>query len=371
MTLNQHQQFYEIITSSKNPLILFSKQATGDTISSSLAMAELFSRLGKSAEIISPDFEFPKSYQFFNSKHKILQKLDDHKKFQLVFDVSNIDNPNVEHEIKNQRLHININSQKGHINKDHLITQKQEYKHDLIITINTPDLESLDYIYQENPDLFYQVPIVNIDHSTENEHYGQLNLINIKASSVSEMLHDLITQIDDKLLDEDIATYLLTGMIEKTNSFKTANITPQSLQIASELIAAGAQRENIIQNLYQTKSVDTIKLWGKVLTKLQLNNNEKMAWAVIKEEDFKKTNTTSADLYGIIDELITNIPTIEMTTIFFAENNTVKALIKSEKELDLVSLFPQNIPEVTNKSLVKIKVITKPSEILKKLNQYT
>ena len=211
---------------------------------------------------------------------------------------------------------------------------------------------------------------MNIDHNIDNEHYGQLNIIDIKSTSISEIIYDLILQIDSRLLDDQIATYLLTGMIEKTNSFKTSNITPHSLQIASELIAAGAQRENIIQNLYQTKSVNTIKLWGKVLTQLQLNRNEKMVWAVIQNSDFQNTSTSHKDLYGIIDELIPNIPTIEITVLFFTENDSVKALIKSEKGIDLVSLFPEDIPEVANKSLIKIKVTEEPSNILKRLNQY-
>jgi nanoRNase/pAp phosphatase (c-di-AMP/oligoRNAs hydrolase) len=370
MTLNQHQQFYEIISNCNNPLILFAKQANGDTVSSSLAMTELFARLGKKAEIVSPNFQFPDSHKFFKTKHVIKDSLQNHKNLQLSFDVSDTKNTTVTHKVENDKLHIYIDPEKGHINSDHLITSKQEYKHDLIITINTPDLESLDQIFHENTDLFYKVPIVNIDHNIDNEHYGQLNIIDIKSTSISEIIYDLILQIDSRLLDDQIATYLLTGMIEKTNSFKTSNITPHSLQIASELIAAGAQRENIIQNLYQTKSVNTIKLWGKVLTKLQLNRNEKMVWAVIQNADFQNTSTSHKDLYGIIDELITNIPTIEITVLFFTENDSVKALIKSEKGIDLVSLFPEDIPEVANKSLIKIKVTEEPSNILKRLNQY-
>jgi nanoRNase/pAp phosphatase (c-di-AMP/oligoRNAs hydrolase) len=365
--LDQYQQFYEILQNSQNPLILFSKEHNGDNISSGLALHELLKKNGKTCDIVSPNFSLPKNYRFLEAGKTIQDKLENHKKLKISLKTKAHHESTVDHEQTDEHLHIFITPKKGNLSQENLHEFGLEYKHDLIITLNTPDLETLDYLYHENPDLFYKTPIINIDHSTQNEHYGQLNIINIKASSVSEILYDLIENLDSKFLDDITATYLLTGMIEKTKSFKTPSVTPQSLNIASALVAAGANRENIIKNLYQTKTVNTIKLWGKVLTKLNINKDNKIAWASLSDDDFRVTKTSTADLYGVIDELITNISSIEMTVLFYEKNNQKFAIIKAERDMDLQAYFPASSPEAISKSLIKIKLTEEPKKILSKL----
>ena len=65
-----------------------------------------------------------------------------------------------------------------------------------------------------------------------------------------------------------MATALLAGMIAATNSFQSPQVTPQTLELASQLIVRGADRQKVIESLYRTKDIDTLKNWGKVLSRL-------------------------------------------------------------------------------------------------------
>lgn len=67
--------------------------------------------------------------------------------------------------------------------------------------------------------------------------------------AVAEILYDIISTIPENKIDEDMATCLLTGLITATKSFKTPNITPHTLNIASELITLGGCCEEIINSL--------------------------------------------------------------------------------------------------------------------------
>lgn len=301
MSLSLHQQFYEIVQNSQRPLIIFRKEHNADTIASSLAMAKVLQKLGKPAEIISENFTAPAIYKFLPNIESIKNSLNNHKKFTLSLQLPSDAQASIEHTREKDRLHISIIPEKGTLSKDSLLATDFQYKHDLIISLNTPDIESLGAIYRDNPDFFYQSTIINIDHLPENEHYGQFNLVNLKATSVSEILYDLLENLDANFIDETIATYLLTGMIEKTKSFKVSSVTPQSLSIASRLMASGGDRDTIIKHLYQSKSVQTLRLWGKVLLKLKTNDNQKVAWAEVSQIDFNETQTSYSDLYGVID----------------------------------------------------------------------
>ena len=370
MSLTQHQQLYETIQKSANPLITFGKNWSGDALAASLAMANFLKKIGKTAEIVSPNFSLPYAYKFLAEAEKIKSHAGHLKNIVISIDVKNNQHPQLDYRAEEGKLHIHLLSNANQLSKSDITVNDSTYKHDLIITLNTPDLESFEELFHENTDFFYQVPIINIDHTPENEHYGQINFINLTASSVSEIIYDFLDKADANLLDETIATYLLTGMIEKTKSFKIPTVTPKSLNVASRLMAAGAERGAIIQNLYQRQTVGALKLWGRVLMSLKTDDLQKVAWAEITENDFLETRALPLDLTGVIDELIVSIPSVELTALFYDKDNRKTCLLKSEKNLDLTSEFRDYKP-IGNKNLIKIELANGIEPILTRLKTLT
>lgn len=370
MSLTQHQQLYETIQKSANPLIAFGKNWNGDSLSASLALADFLKKIGKQAEIVSPNFSLPYAYKFMVDAENIKSEAGHLKNIIISIDVKNNKHPQLDYRAEEGKLHIHLLSNSNHLSRENITINDSSYKHDLIICVGTPDLESFDNLYHENTDFFYQVPIINIDHAPENEHYGQINFINLTASSVSEIIYDFLDKTDTNLLDEKIATYLLTGMIEKTKSFKIPTVTPKSLNVASRLMAAGAERGMIIQNLYQRQTVGALKLWGRVLMNLKTDDLQKVAWAEITENDFLETRALPQDLTGVIDELIVSIPSVELTALFYDKDNKKTCLLKSEKNLDLTSEFRDYKP-IGNKNLIKIELTGGIEPILSRLKTLT
>jgi len=366
MSLTQHQQLYETIQKSDNPLIVFGKNWSGDALAASLAMASFLKKIGKTPEIVSPSFVLPYAYKFLGNAENIKSTAGRLKNIVISIDVKNNQQPQLDYRTEEGKLHIHLLSDSNQLSKDNITINDSSYKHDLIIALATPDLESFEELFHENTDFFYQVPIINIDHAPENEHYGQINFINLTASSVSEIIYDFLDKSDANLLDEKIATYLLTGMIEKTKSFKMPTVTPKSLNVASRLMAAGAERGQIIQNLYQRQTVVALKLWGRVLMNLKTDDLQKIAWAEISEQDFLETRAMPQDLNGVIDELIVSIPSVEITALFYSKENETVCLLKSEKNLDLLFEFRDHQP-IGNKNLIKFKLIDGVERMLSRL----
>ena len=91
------------------------------------------------------------------------------------------------------------------------------------------------------------------------------------------------------LIDEDIATLLLTGIITDTGSFQNANTTPKSFAVAAQLISYGARQQEIIQHIYKTKQLSQLKLWGRILSKIQTDDSHKIVWSVVTQQDFRDT----------------------------------------------------------------------------------
>ena len=165
-------------------------------------------------------------------------------------------------------------------------------------------------------------------------------------------MFNLFQQEQSDLLDEDIATCLLTGIIANTKNFRTPNLTPQTLLSTSKLIDLGARREEIINKLYRSRDFKTLKLWGKVLNNLNSSLSGRLIWSTIKREDFKNAETLEDSLLDIIDELIVNIPEAYVITIIFEnpENNDNKILLYTIKNLNALEILKEYSPTGNSKT---------------------
>lgn len=351
MALNQSQQIYEAIKKSKNILIVFPPNHDGDTLAGSLALNLIFKKLDKKIVTVSHQFELNKKFAFLPSATEIQNSLNNLKKLIISLDLKQKKLHSLNYHVKNNKLNIFLEAKNNYFDPQDLDCAHSKYSYDLIICLKSPDLESLDQIYEQHTDFFYSTPILNIDHSVENEHYGHYNLVEVTATSLGEIIFNLLEKIDLNLIDEQIATCLLTGMIEKTKSFKIPQVTPQSLNIASQLIALGARRDEIIKNLYQTKSITSLQLWGKILQNLQTNEQQTLAWSQLHEENSK---ITAEEAKEIIEEMVCNIPNVSTSVIIFNNNQEKQFFIKTEKNINLLEIFCDYKPEGT-KSFVTIK----------------
>jgi phosphoesterase RecJ-like protein len=100
----------------------------------------------------------------------------------------------------------------------------------------------------------------------------------------------------------------LTGIVSDTGSFQHANTTPKSLTVAAQLVALGAKQQDIIKYLFKTKSYETLKLWGQVLSNLQYVEPLRLVWAGVSHADIGASGATVEGLTGLIDELMTSVP---------------------------------------------------------------
>lgn len=348
MALNETQQIQKILEKSKYILLLFNSKDNGDALSSALAMKIFLEKQHKQADIICPDFTVQKSLNFLPLIQSIKPALSNLQKFIIKVDVSKAKMESLSYDIKDSTLYIYLAPKEGILSKNELRTAQSTFKYDLIITLNNPDLDSLGSVFHNNTDLFYRTSIINIDHLANNERYGQINLIDLSVTSTSEIVYKVIKELGEHLVDPALATTVLTGMTVATKSFKSQNISPFTLQTASELIAKGAEREKIIHHLYRTRSIATLKLWGEALTHLQTNPKLGLVWTTITREDFTRSGGKPEDLPGIIDELISNSPEAKVILVLYEIENGGKkigGLLAAEKNFDAMHLAKPFAPE--------------------------
>jgi nanoRNase/pAp phosphatase (c-di-AMP/oligoRNAs hydrolase) len=345
MALSNHQQIQEAIKKARSILIVLPERPSTDAITAGLALASALEKMQKQVKTVASQYTVSPAHQFLPNSEAIESSIPALQKFVIGLDISKTAVEELSYDIQGDRLNIFIAPKGGRFTEKDVSFSTQGHEHELVFILDTPDLEKLGKLYEENTEFFYQVPIVNIDHHANNEGYGQMKLLDPMATSTSEIIFELIKTLDDMTIDEYMATNLLTGIISKTRSFQTQSVTPRSLSIASHLVAQGARREEIVKNLYQNKSIETLRLWGLVLSKLQYEERLECVWSAITPAEAQKP-VTNKDLEGVIDELIVNAPEAKHVMILYEEEpNNVRGLLSTPPTLDARILLNGLKPE--------------------------
>ena len=347
--LDEKQQFERLLDSAKHVLVCFSQGKNIDAIASALALKKFLETKKTQVDIVCDNYEPIKNLKFIDGYDKINKKLSNLQKLIIKVDLSKTKIDTLSYDIKDNWLSIHINPKEGIITKQDLRTAQTALKYDFIITINTQDLDSLGEIFSSNTDLFYTVPIINIDNQLGNEHYGQLNFCSSTVASNSEIVYEVMKKIDETKISTEIANCILTGMISSTRSFKNSGVTPRVLNKAGELMDLGADRDQIIKYLYQTRSISTLKLWGKALTRIKIDPEIGLVWTILTTHDFIDSGADKDDLEDIIEELISNTPEAKIVLILHESNkfevkDKIHGSLMTDKQFDAKEILNRYNP---------------------------
>lgn len=114
----------------------------------------------------------------------------------------------------------------------------------LIFVIGAVNLNVLGNIYQANSQVFSGVHIVNIDIQSANTSFGQTNIVDTNASSVSEVMTNLVADLGYSL-DADSASNLLVGIFDITNNLSNAKASSETYMAVAQCLRAGGRKPGI------------------------------------------------------------------------------------------------------------------------------
>lgn len=318
MELSPKQQTVELIKSATNILLLTHENPDGDALGSLLALQMVLTKLGKEVTAVASD-PVPGVYQFLPGKDVLTKDFNGIKDFVITVDTSKtkVDKLGYKNLPEENKLNIVITPIAGTFVSQDVSCTAGSFKYDLIFVLDSPDLERIGDLYDKNSELFYEAPVINIDHHAGNDYFGKVNWVDLTATSTAEILVALVESLsrEKPLLDIDTATLLLTGIIVDTGSFQNANTTPKSFTVAAQLVAAGAHQQEIIRHVFKTKSLATLKLWGRILSNVVEEPVSRFVYSKITKEDFALSGADETASSGIIDELLKTAPGIDFALL--------------------------------------------------------
>ncbi len=185
-----------------------------------------------------------------------------------------------------------------------------------------------------------RIPVlINIDHHISRSPFGQVCWVDTAASSTCEMLYDLSCGLP-LALDADIATQLYTGILTDTGSFHYTNTNRKVLEIASALVACGADPAAIAHNIYDSAPPQRLLLLAAVLSTVRFLADNRLATAELSQKMFNDTGTSPADSDSFINEL-RSVKPVELAMLFReGDDGLIYVSMRSKGRID-VAAFAQ------------------------------
>lgn len=180
---------------------------------------------------------------------------------------------------------------------------------------------------------------ITIDHHDTHEGFADISIIDKTASSTGMIVYKLLKSLGVKI-NKDIATNIYATIVGDTGSFKYSNTTPETLNLAAELMGFGADPESISKNLYENESVNKLQLLSLALLTLEISNNKKIASVSVTESMFKNSCTEREDSEGLIN-YPRSINGIEVAVLFREEDhngNSWKISLRSKGDTDVAKI---------------------------------
>lgn len=135
---------------------------------------------------------------------------------------------------------------------------------EIIFVVGAKNLAELGNLYLTEKAVFDKAMVVNIDNQPGNSRYGQVNLVDNLAPSVSQLVVRLLQSLGVKLA-ADAARNLMQGLEAATQKFQHPGVGAETFETAAALLRAGASRAEVTTVQQQTQTTE----FSQVLEQLQ------------------------------------------------------------------------------------------------------
>jgi len=177
--------------------------------------------------------------------------------------------------------------------------------------------------------------LINIDHHASSRPFANINWIDPSAVATAELIFRLAQAAQVKITPE-IATCLYTAVLTDTGSFCYAPTNACTFELAKFLVEHGADPGKIAQSVYFSSPMSKMCLLGAALSRLERDGE--IAWMSVTRDDMERFGALDEDCEGLVNYAL-SIAGIEVA-IFFREvaQERIRVSIRSKGAVNVADI---------------------------------
>lgn len=179
--------------------------------------------------------------------------------------------------------------------------------------------------------------VVNIDHHSTSQLFGDINWIDSTASAVGEMIYNLCKAIGGRVTRE-IAECVYTALLTDTGSFHYSNTTERTFKVASELIRAGVKPAKLSESVYSSYPWSRVMLLGQVMSSVKRDPSGKVAALRQSLQMLDSAKATEEDAEGFVNIPLSSEDVEAVVMLKESAPNVFRASLRSKGEVNVAKI---------------------------------
>lgn len=244
-----YKELKEKIQKSSNFLVIAHANPDADAIGSTLALSNFLSSIGKNVKALNAD-KVPDSLQFLNNNEII-------------------------NDFGSGSIYENL---------------------DMVFILDCNDAKRTGRLSEEL--LKLDATKIVIDHHMFPKDFADFYIVDTDTGSTGELIYKVISEFDFEIT-ERIATLLYAAIFTDHGGFRFDRTNANTFQIVSDLVNCGASPEKIYNQIYSSNSFESLKLYSRALSNIEIHEDGLLAIMPIREVDFRESGASEDDTEGL------------------------------------------------------------------------
>jgi hypothetical protein len=242
---DQKQSIVDRIKQANNILVTVSANPSVDQLAACLGLTIALNEVGKHATAVFSG-QIPSTIEFLKPEKTIEKNTDSLRDFIIALDKSKADK--LRYKVEDKVVKIFITPYRTSISDKDLEFSQGDFNVEVVVCLGVRDQKDLDQAITSHGRILHDATVIGIN-TVPGPAIGTLSWVNDRASSLSEMVASVADEFGKKVLDNQIATALLTGIVAETERFSNPKTSPATMSISAQLMAAGANQQLVASEL--------------------------------------------------------------------------------------------------------------------------
>lgn len=247
MDASAKQQIIDRVKSANNILVTVSNNPSVDQLAACIGLTLMLNNMDKHATAVFSG-RVPSTLEFLQPEKTIETNTDSLRDFIISLDKNKADK--LKYKVEDQVVRIYITPYKTSLSENDLVFSQGDFNVEVVIALGIVDKTHIDAAITSHGKILHDATVITMNAGQAKvQPLGQINWQDPTASSLSEMIVSISEAFGTGLIDNQMATAFLTGIVAETNRFSNNRTTPKVMTMSAQLMAAGANQQLIVSKL--------------------------------------------------------------------------------------------------------------------------
>lgn len=248
------KQLLERLKSANNVLVTVSTNPSVDQLSAAIGLTLMLNKMDKHATAVFSG-EVPSTIEFLQPEKTIEKNTDSLRDFIIALDKSKADK--LRYKVEDSHVKIFITPYRTSITEADLDFSQGDFNVEVVVALGVTEQHELDKAITAHGRILHDATTVSVTTGAQSS-LGAINWAGSGASSLCEMVASLANDLQPNLLDGQMATALMTGIVSETDRFSNDKTASSTMSISAALMSAGANQQLVASKL-QEKPAEAVQ----------------------------------------------------------------------------------------------------------------